>query len=215
MFNVLEQSSGEVDANMKKRRIVFSVAFFLLFFLLIYFSLAEIKDLVDLKSFNTSTTATGAGFVAFSNRSGFTNGSLFLNQNFTNEYININVSFITNGSHGGYTNVTFGLVLQSNGSYMINTTTFNNSFGTGAFNRTAFNLTVYLNSLAEGQYNMTILVDNSSMGSDINAPVNYSYAAGRLYVFAVDRSAPNIASFGLNFTNGTNFTATNFGSNIT
>ena len=92
------------------------------------FAVAEIGGLVSsnggLDAFNTTRDGANAGsnaFVLFSNSTRLVNGVQLWDQNLTSyESLNITMSFLRNGSHGGYTNVTFGIQRLSNGSYMIN-----------------------------------------------------------------------------------------------
>jgi len=174
--------------------------------LLALFAFAEVKDFVSIDVFNMSRTSAGGGFVISSSSNGFTNrtslnadfaGAAGLSVvNISGGVINVNVSFLRNGSHGGYTNVTFGWMLaKSNTSVILNTTIFNNTF-----NQSAFNYSFSSALLPDGIYNITVYVENSSMVTPV---VNFSLG----FDVAIDRTAPNITAFWLNNTNNFNVTS--------
>src|SRR3989338_10750922 len=182
--------------NSSQRWILF---FVLLFSLLIAtFVFAEVKDFVSINVINS----TPNGFQYYSNSSGITNGTTLRFANFSTQYILINISFLRNGSHGGYTNVTFSWKLsKNNASFMRNDTFINNTFNASYFNSTW----ISMKDLTEGVYNISVWVENSTGGQHANEEpiVNYSAA----FEVAVDRPPPNVTNVVTNYTgDGFNFT---------
>jgi len=163
---------------------------------------------IDIINNSGSNSTQGGGFVVYSTNGILANGtSMTLNavpdslrKSLLNlsGIININLSLIVNGSHGGYGNVTFSWILNTNGSIMRNSTVQNSTA-----NQSAFNYSFNTNTLAEGIYNISVYVQNWSMG--IESPV---VNLTRAYDIAIDRTPPNVTDVLVgNLTNGINLSA--------
>ena len=189
---------------MEKKNITLMFLFGSLFLLLAVMVSGNLNNLIDAGSFNRSLTS--GMFISTTN--GFTANRTIANYANVSRFIIFNASFIINGTHGGVTNITFSLPLNSNATVMRNFT-FRNNTG----NQSSFNFTLDTTTIGDGSYNISIWLENISLESPYGLAtpvVNYSIVRDLVF----DNVAPNIASFGINFTNGTNFTNTNFGPKI-
>ncbi|MBI2667047.1 hypothetical protein HYX13_05535, partial [Candidatus Woesearchaeota archaeon] len=194
---------------------------FILFLTGVYLVFGTVKDYVEVTSFNLSTgTASQGGGLVFSGDGitgeGITNGTSLMAtgggaisvMNITarggSNFIKFNVSFLRNETHGNYVNVTFELRDFVNGISRLNQTVNNQTVNQSSFNLT-FNF-VSGTVLLDGIYNLSIYVFNYS--SDVPqsfVAVNYSLGS----FIAIDSAAPPV-TFGMNFSNGTNFSASTF-----
>ena len=175
---------------------IFIISLCAVILLLVLLVNADVKDLISPEIINTSVgnSSQGGGFVVYASNGMIQNGSALsigpmLGSSWLNlsGIININMSLIANGSHGGFVNVTFGWVLtSSNGSTMLNTTVYNYTV-----NQTAFNYSFNTNLLADGIYNISVSVMNVSVGGG-NGNVTINYSRG-MYL-GVDRTAPNVST---------------------
>ncbi|MBI2669127.1 hypothetical protein HYX14_04765, partial [Candidatus Woesearchaeota archaeon] len=125
--------------------------------MLVFSVVGHIGTTITQSTFNLSygSSTQGGGFVVFSTTDTkfATNGSSLTfdtfnglsSLNLSGNVININLTLIQNTTQGQYGNVTFGWVLQTNGSTMLNTTIQNTTA-----NQTAFNYSFNSNLLSDG-----------------------------------------------------------------
>ena len=180
-----------------------------------------LKDLLSVDVINASqgTSSQGGGFVVSSTSGRLTNGTSLTYADFApsglsrlnlSSIININMSLIANGTHGGYVNFTFGWILaKSNGSTMLNTTLYNSTI-----NQTRWNYSFNTNLLPDGIYNISVHVQNVSTDAAFSPNIVVNYSRG--FDIAIDRTPPPV-TFWANFSNFTsnNYTSAKLEFNVT